>query len=78
VVLVLDALAAFDTGLGGQRGVFALAGLDRGFFVAADDVVAGMQQLAFPAAGVEVEDRAGLLSEVGVAREDPGAVLPRF
>ena len=45
VVLVLDALSALDAGRGGQRRVFALAGLDRGFLVAADDVVAGVQQL---------------------------------
>ena len=77
-VLVLDALAALDGGGGGQRRVLAAPGLDRGLLVAADDVVAGMQQLAFPAAGVEVKDAAGLGGEVGVAREDPGAVLPRL
>ena len=59
-VLVLDALPALDAAGGGQRRVLALPGLDRGFLVAADDVVAGMQQLAFPAAAVEVEDAAGL------------------
>ena len=63
LVLVLDALTTLDAGLGGQRCVLALPGLDRGLLVAADDVVAGMQQLAFPAAGVEIEDPAGLLGE---------------
>jgi len=55
----------------------ALSGLDRGFRVGADDHVAGLKQLAFPAPRVQVEHRAGLLKEVRVAREDPRAVLPR-
>jgi len=49
-VLVLDALAALERGGGGQRWVLAVPGLDRGLLVAADDVVAGVQQLAFPTA----------------------------
>ena len=44
--------------------MFATAGLHRGLLVAADDVVAGVQQLAFPTAGVEVKDAACLLGEV--------------
>jgi len=78
LILVLDALATCDGARGGQRCVLARSGLDRGFLIAAHDVVAGMQQLAFPAACVEVEDPAGLGGEVGVAGEDPGAVLPRL
>ena len=54
----------------------ALAWIE-GFSSAAHDEVAGVEQLAFPAAVVEVEDRPGLLCEVRVAREDPGAVVPR-
>ena len=34
-------------------------GLDRGLLVGADNEVAGLKQIAFPAAGVEIEDRAG-------------------
>lgn len=75
---MLDALAALDGRLGAQRGVLARPGLDRGLLVAADDVVAGMQQLAFPPPGVQVEDPAGLDGEVGVAGEDPRALLPRL
>jgi hypothetical protein len=73
---VLDALAALDAGGGGQRGVLAMAGLDGRLLIGADDVVAGVQQLAVPAAAVEVQDAAGLGGEVGIAREDPRAVLP--
>ena len=36
-----------------------------------------MQQLALPAALVEVQHRPGLLQEARIAREDPRAVLPR-
>ena len=43
LILVLDALAALDGRRGGQRGVLAVPRLDRGFLIAADDVVAGMQ-----------------------------------
>src|SRR6266511_185475 len=70
LVLVLDLLRL--AGSGGQRRLLARSGLDRGLLVGADDVVARMQQLAFPAALVEVEHAAGLL-EPRVAREDPGA-----
>ena len=77
VVLVLDALPASDGGRGGQRRVLAVTGLDRWLLIAAHDVVAGVQQLALPPAGVEVKDPAGLGGEVGIAGEDPGAVPPR-
>jgi len=36
-----------------------------------------VQQLALPAAFVEIQDRVGLLQEPWIAREDPRAVLPR-
>jgi site-specific DNA recombinase len=45
--------------------------------VGAHDEIAGLKQLSFPAALVEIEDPAGLLGELGVAREDPRAVVPR-
>jgi hypothetical protein len=76
LVLVLDALPALDALRGRERGVLARSRLDRGLLIATDDVVARMQQLALPAAGVQIEDPAGLLRERGVAGEDPGAVLP--
>jgi len=53
-----------------------MAGLDGGLLVGADHVVAGMQAFALPDA--EVKDRSGLLGEQRVAREDPGATLPRL
>jgi hypothetical protein len=75
---VLDVLSSFDGARGGQRGVLASSSLDGRLLIAADDVVAGMQQLPFPAPGIQVEDPAGLLSELWVPREDPRAVLPRL
>jgi hypothetical protein len=74
-VLVLDPLARVARG--GQRWRLAPPGLDRGFLVGADDEVARLEQLPLPATLVEVEDRAGLGGEVGVAREDPRAIAPR-
>jgi hypothetical protein len=53
-----------------------MAGLDGGLLVSADHVIAGMQALALPDAGVEVEDRYGSRGEQRVAREDPEAMLP--
>jgi site-specific DNA recombinase len=46
--------------------------------VGADHVLAGAQPLAVEDARVEVEHAAGLLSDVGVAREDPRPGLPRL
>jgi len=69
LVLVLDLVAL--TRAGGPRRRLAMAGLDGGLLVGADDVVAGMQAFALPDAGVEVKDRSGLLREQRVAREDP-------
>ena len=51
--------------------------LQLGLLVGADDVVAGMQPPALPAALVEIQARAGLLTEVRVAREHPRAPRPR-
>src|SRR5215211_2933920 len=60
----------------GDLSIHEFASLDRGLGVGADHAVAGLKQLAFPAALVEVEDRAGLLKKLRVAREDPRALLP--
>src|SRR5512132_2614621 len=74
LVLVLDPLTfAATSGAGGGNPPARLNGR---LLVGADHVVAGVQALALPAAGVEVKDRAGPLGEARVAREDPGAVLP--
>src|SRR5205823_11352178 len=75
-VLMLEALSALDAGRGGQRGVLARAGLDRGLLVTADDVVARVQQLAFPMPAVEIKDPPGLGGELRVTGEDPRAMLP--
>lgn len=76
LVLVLDELPTTR----GRRGalVDALACLDRGLRVGAYHHVAGLKQLAFPAALVEIEYPSGLLQEVGVPWEDPRAMLPGF
>src|SRR5512134_328400 len=76
LVLVLDALAA--TVSWRRRLVDAPARLDRRLRVGTEHHVAGLEQLAFPAALVEVEHLPRLVEEVGVAREDTRALLPRL
>src|SRR5207253_9071255 len=76
LVLVLDQLPA----AGARRGarVDARSRLDRGLRVGADHHLTWLEQPALPAALVEIEHPPGLLQEVRVAREDPGALLPRL
>src|SRR6266542_1090515 len=76
LVLVLDQLAAARAGRGVR--VDPRSRLDRGFRVGADHHVSGLEQLALPAALVEIKHPPGLLDELRVAREDPGALLPRL
>ena len=52
------------------------ARLDRWLRVGADHEVAGLEQLALPAARIQIEHRPGPLDEVGILRKDPRAVLP--
>jgi hypothetical protein len=77
LVGVLDPLAARSAGRGRQRVADPSSRLDRRLLIGRDHAIAGVQQLAVPAACVEIEDPVGLQSEVGVGREDPRAVLPR-
>ena len=51
-------------------------GLDARLLVGGHDVLVGAESTALPAAGIQIEDRAGSGGEVGVAREDPAAVAP--
>ncbi len=55
----------------------AEAGLDARFFVRRNDKVIGGQRAALVLTGVEIEDAPRLDRKLGIAREDPGAVLPR-
>ena len=52
------------------------AGLDAGLLGSRDDELVLAQRLPLPAARIQVEDPSGLNLEVGIAREDPAAVLP--
>ena len=53
-------------------------GLDAGFLVGTEDVVLGAKALALPGAGIQVQNRAGLLGKVGISRKDPVLVSPGF
>src|SRR6266852_3314108 len=74
LVLVLHA-----KGLAGprrRRGVAAEAGLDARFFVGRHDKLIGRQGAAIVLTGVEIENAPRLDGKLGIARENPGAVLP--
>jgi hypothetical protein len=60
-----------------QGRLLAAAGLNTCLFVKAHHEVIGPQWEAIPDTFVEIEDRAGFGSEVGVARKDPASMLPR-
>ena len=47
-----------------------------GLLISTDHEVAGVQQLALPAALIQIEHRCGALCKPRVAREDPRAMLP--
>ena len=74
VVVVFYALRAPGRRRGRRR--VAPARLDLGLLVGADHQVTRVQQLALPAALVEVQHGTGLLREARVARKDPRSVLP--
>jgi hypothetical protein len=73
---VLDSLAARECWRGRECLVDPPPRLDRGLLVGRDDAIAGVKQPALPASFVQIEDPAGLLREVRVGGEDPGALLP--
>jgi hypothetical protein len=58
--------------------VAAAARLDGGLLVGTDHIGVRLQLLVLKDPVVQVQDHPGLGGEVGVAREDPGAVLPRL
>ena len=57
-------------------GMFAPPGLDAGFLVCRDHEFIGLQRFVFPGAGIQVENAAGFIRKVGIAGEDPAAVIP--
>jgi hypothetical protein len=50
--------------------------LNAGLLVGADHELVGAQALPLPATGVQIQDACGLGLELGIAREDPAAMLP--
>src|SRR5262245_3264999 len=61
-----------------QGGMATAAGLNAGLLVGTEDVVLGPQGLALPPARIEVQNRAGLVGEVGITWQNPVLVPPRF
>ncbi len=56
--------------------MLALTRLNAGFFVGGENELVFPQRTALPTAFVEIQDAGGLFGEVGVAGEDPAAVVP--
>ena len=74
-VLVLDARRA--VGCRRRGGLFTAASLPAALFVCRKDVVISAKWSALPNAFVQIEDRAGFVRKVGIARENPASLLPR-
>jgi len=60
----------------GARRMFAPPGLNAGFFICGDNELIILQRLPFPCAGIQVQNATGFVGKVGIAREDPTAVIP--
>jgi hypothetical protein len=73
-VLVLN--AHWRTGSAGLRGMLARPGLDTCFFVGRDDELIVFQRLTLPVALIEIKNASRFEGEVGVAWEQPTAMLP--
>jgi hypothetical protein len=74
-VLMLD-----PRGVSGSRRqglLSADACLDAGLLVGADHKLVRFKALSLPVPGVEIQNAAGLAHKLGVAGEDPTAMLPR-
>ena len=59
-----------------QRRMLAAARLETRFLVGRDDEFIGPQRGPVPGSGIEIQDAAGLLGELRVARKDPAAMTP--
>jgi len=73
-VLVLDVSRAVR---GWRKGrLFAAAGLNAGFFISRNDIVVSVQRNALPNTFIQIQNGTGLVSEVGIARENPRSIAP--
>jgi hypothetical protein len=64
-------------GTASVRGMLAPPRLNTGFLVRGNDELIVFQGLIFPSAGVQIQEASSFVSELGVARKDPTAVIPR-
>ncbi len=74
-VLMLDLHAAPRSA--GASGVFPASGLDACFLVGGNHKLIVFQRLSSPFAGVKIQQSARFFGKVGIAREDPTAVIRR-
>ena len=62
---------------GRRSRLFTTAGLNARLFVGRDHKIVSAQWSTFPDAMVQIKNRAGLGSKIGITRKDPASVLPR-
>src|SRR5438876_4346457 len=74
LVLMLDPHR--PTGLANPSRMFAATGLDAGLLVRRDHELIVLEGLAVPTALIQIQNAARFRGEIGVAREDPGSMLP--
>ena len=75
VVFVLDPCS--QAGPRAQRRMLAAAGLNTGLFISGNHEFIVEEGSAAPTPLIQIEDASRFTGEVGVAREDPTAVIPR-
>ncbi len=75
LVLMLDPHRA--TGLANPSRMLAAPGLDTGLLVGRDHEFIVLESLTIPTTLIQIQNAACFKSKIGVAREDPGSMLPR-
>ena len=71
IALIFRFDAQGPPGVGATLRVAADAGLDTCFFVATDDKIIVPKRLALPETRIQIQDRGGFRTEVGIAWENP-------
>jgi len=74
LVLVLD--PHWATGLANPSRMLAVPGLNAGLLIRRDHELVVLQGLAVPTTLIQIQNAARFSGKIGVAREDPGSMLP--
>lgn len=76
--LIFKLQAAMPAGNGRCSGVNALAGLNAGFFIRAENKIIVSQGFSLPQPLIKVQNNTGFFSEMGVAWKNPDPMRPRL